>query len=126
MDFGFAPPLLGRFHGGHGFTNGSLLKPGHFVGLDNYARLLVSPDFHWAIWFSLIFAGFNVALCYAIGLGLALLLNEDVPGRAFFRIALLLPWVVPSIVSIVSWRWMMADERALLNQLITAFGGRPV
>jgi ABC-type sugar transport system permease subunit len=117
------PMVTGFFYG---FTNGSLLKPGHFVGLDNYARLLVSPDFHWAIWFSLIFAGFNVAFCYAIGLGLALLLNEDVPGRAFFRIALLLPWVVPSIVSIVSWRWMMADERALLNQLITTLGGSPV
>ncbi len=117
------PMVTGFFYG---FTNGSLLKPGHFVGLDNYLGLLASPDFLRALWFSLIFAFFNVTLCYAIGLGLALLLNEDVPGRAFFRIALLLPWVVPSIVSIVSWRWMISDERALFNQLITAFGGRPV
>jgi multiple sugar transport system permease protein len=117
------PMVTGFFYS---FTNGSLLKPGHLVGLDNYAKLIVSSDFRGALWFSLIFACFNVAVCYAIGLGLALLLNEDVPGRAFFRVALLLPWVVPSIVSIVSWRWMIADERALLNQVITAFGGRPV
>jgi len=109
-----------------GFTDSTMLKPGEFVGLDNYARLLASPDFHHALWFSFVFAVFNVIGCYLLGLGLALLMNEDVPGRGFFRVALLLPWIVPSIVSIVSWRWLIADQNALFNQIIKAFGGSPI
>lgn len=110
----------------YGFTNGSLLKAGEFVGLSNYTDLLKSPEFHRAAWFSLVFAFFNVIGCYLLGLGLAMLMNMDIPGRGFLRVALLLPWIVPSIVSIVSWRWLMADQHALFNQIITAFGGKPV
>jgi len=41
-------------------------------------------------------------------------------------VVFLLPWIVPSLVAIVSWRWLMNDEGALFNQIITAFGGKPV
>lgn len=119
-----AYPMLTGFY--YGFTSGSLLKFGKFVGFDNYIRLLQSTDFLHALWFSFIFAAFNVIGCFALGLGLALLLNQEVPFRGFFRVALLLPWIVPSIVSIVSWRWMMADQHALFNQIIGLFGGSPV
>jgi ABC-type sugar transport system permease subunit len=119
-----AYPMITGFY--YSFTDGSLLKPGDFVGLSNYVDLLGSTDFHRAALFSLVFALFNVAGCYVLGLSLALLMNQDMPGRAFFRIALLLPWIVPSIVSIVSWRWLMADQNALFNQIIRAFGGSPV
>jgi ABC-type sugar transport system permease subunit len=117
------PMALGFYYG---FTNGTLLRPGAFVGLQNYITLLGSADFWNAVAFSLVFAGANVAGCYAFGLALALLLNLDLPGRGFFRTALLLPWIVPSIVAIVSWRWMLADENALINRLITAFGVGPI
>lgn len=119
-----AYPMLTGFY--YGFSSGTLLKAGKFVGLANYMRLFQSPDFVNALWFSLIFAVFNVIGCYVLGLGLALLMNMDVPFRGFFRVALLLPWIVPSIVSIVSWRWMMADQNALFNQVIAAFGGSPI
>ncbi|CAM2155547.1 multiple sugar transport system permease protein [Pararobbsia alpina] len=109
-----------------GFMNGTLLRPGTFVGLDNYVHLAASDDFHNALWFSVVFAVFNIIGCYSLGLALALLTNQHLPGRGFFRIALLLPWIVPSIVSIVSWRWMIADERALINQVIVGLGGQPV
>lgn len=117
------PMVLGFLYG---FSDSTMLKHGAFVGLDNYTRLLSSADFHHALFFSLIFAVFNVLGCYLLGLGLALLMNEDVPGRAFFRVALLLPWIVPSIVSIVSWRWLIADQNALFNRIIQYFGGSPI
>ena len=119
-----AYPMVTGFY--YSFTDGSLLKHGNFVGLSNYIELLGSADFRHAAIFSLVFAVFNVIGCYALGLGLALLMNKDMPGRAFFRIALLLPWIVPSIVSIVSWRWLMADQHALFNQIIGLFGGSPI
>ena len=110
----------------YGLTDGTLLRPGSFVGLKNYWTLIGSADFRNALTFSAVFAIFNVAGCYVIGLGFALLLNLDFPGRGFFRTALLLPWIVPSIVAIVSWRWMLADERAFFNSLITPFGVGPI
>ncbi len=93
------PMILGFLYG---FTDSTMLKQGHFIGLENYIDLLAAPDFRNALLFSLIFALFNVIGCYALGLGLALLMNEELPFRGFFRVALLLPWIVPSIVSIVS------------------------
>ncbi|WP_423066108.1 carbohydrate ABC transporter permease [Devosia sp. CN2-171] len=107
-------------------TDGSLMKPGKFVGIDNYLGLLESPAFYHALRFSAIFAVCNVVGCYLLGLGLAMLLQQDMPGRGILRVLLLLPWIVPSLVAIVSWRWMVADDRALFNQVITFFGGSPI
>ncbi|WP_261339147.1 carbohydrate ABC transporter permease [Rhizobium leguminosarum] len=110
----------------YSFTNGSLLKAGKFVGLRNYGKLLSDPSFWHALRFSLYFAIANIVGCYSLGLGLALLLQKDFPGRALFRVLLLLPWIVPSLVAIVSWRWMINDDKALFNQIIVFFGGDPV
>ncbi|WP_246622393.1 carbohydrate ABC transporter permease [Rhizobium laguerreae] len=110
----------------YSFTNGSLLKAGKFVGLRNYGKLLSDPSFWHALRFSLYFAVANIVGCYSLGLGLALLLQKDFPGRGLFRVLLLLPWIVPSLVAIVSWRWMINDDKALFNQLIVFFGGDPV
>ncbi|WP_245489809.1 carbohydrate ABC transporter permease [Rhizobium ruizarguesonis] len=110
----------------YSFTNGSLLKAGKFVGLRNYGKLLTDPSFWHALRFSLYFAVANILGCYSLGLGLALLLQKDFPGRGLFRVLLLLPWIVPSLVAIVSWRWMINDDKALFNQIIVFFGGDPV
>lgn len=108
------------------FTDGSLLKPGHFIGWNNYVKLFQSPAFWHSLTFSLLFAICNIIGCYGLGLGLALLLHQDFPGRNALRVVFLLPWIVPSLVAIVSWRWLMNDEHALFNQIITLFGGNPV
>jgi multiple sugar transport system permease protein len=110
----------------YSLNSGSLLRAGEFVGLANYAALFSMEAFHGAALFSFLFALCNVVGCYLLGLGLAMLMNLDVPGRGFFRIALLLPWIIPSVVSIVSWRWMLADRTAPINLLIEALGGDPI
>lgn len=110
----------------YSLRDGSLLKAGDFVGLANYAALWRMPDFRYALQFSALFAICNVIGSYVVGLGLALLLNKDVPGQGFFRVALLLPWIIPSIVSIVSWRWMIADQNGLFNQALGIVGLGPI
>jgi ABC-type sugar transport system permease subunit len=110
----------------YSLNEGSLLKLEGFVGLDNYRALLSKPDFRHALVFSAIFAVFSVLGSYIIGLGLALLLNQELPGRGFFRVALLLPWVIPSIVSIASWRWLIADQNGLVNQALGLVGLGPI
>ncbi|TDF93315.1 sugar ABC transporter permease [Paenibacillus piri] len=106
--------------------NGSLLKAGDFIGLDNYAKLMTMPDFWHSLYFSSVFAVFSVIGSYAVGLGLALILNKDIIGRGFFRVALLVPWILPSVVSIVGWRWLIGDQTGLFNTIITGMGFEPV
>jgi multiple sugar transport system permease protein len=106
-------------------TNSSLLGPGAFVGLDSFKTVLASPDFDGAVVFTVLFALCAVVGSYTVGLLLALLLNTPVWGRGFFRAALLIPWVIPPIVSIVSWRWML-DQSGLINSVLTALGLQPI
>lgn len=117
-------PFAAGFY--YSLQDGTLLQTGAFVGLQNYLDLMTRPEFHNALRFSAIFALFGVFGSWAVGLGLALLLNRDIPGRGFFRVALLLPWILPSIVSIVSWRWMIGDQTGLVNVVLGFFGIRPI
>ncbi|MBV8377585.1 MAG: sugar ABC transporter permease [Verrucomicrobia bacterium] len=105
---------------------GNLLSTGGFVGLGNYWRLFQSPGFYNALWFSFVFAFFNVSISYLIGLALALFLNLDFPGRGFCRVALLIPWIVPAVVSIVSWKWLIADRGGLVNIILSSLGLGPI
>ena len=109
------PLATGLFYS---LNEGSLFRLDGFVGLSNYRDLLAKPDFRHALLFSGIFAVCSVIGSYVVGLGLALFLNQELPGRGFFRVALLLPWVIPSIVSIASWRWLIADQNGLVNQAL--------
>lgn len=110
----------------YSLSDGSLIKQGTFVGIANYWKLLSMADFAHSLYFSAKFAFFSVIGSYAIGLGLAVLLNKDVPGRGFFRVALLVPWIVPSIVSIISWRWMLGAQEGLVNSFLVWLGFKPV
>ena len=110
----------------YSFHKGTLLGRGAFVGLQNYERLFSSPDFYHSLWFSFIFALFNVVFSYLIGLALALFLNLDFPGRGICRVFLLLPCIVPAVVSIVSWKWLIADSGGLVNILLSDFHLGPI
>lgn len=110
----------------YSLSTGSLIKPGVFVGLSNYIKLLESPAFYSSLQFSVEFAIANIAGCYTLGLGLALLMQKGVPGEGVFRVLFLVPWIVPSLVGVVSWRWLVGDEAAFVNRLIKLGGGSPI
>jgi len=110
----------------YSLQDGTLLQSGAFVGLANFVQLFSMPDFRHALWFSLLFAVFSVFGSWVLGLLLSLLLNQEFPARGFFRVALLLPWIIPSIVSIVSWRWMISDQSGLVNVMLQGFGIKPI
>ena len=107
-------------------SSGSLIKQGGFVGLANYLKLLQSPTFYNSLEFSVGYAIANIAGCYTLGLGLALLMQKGIPGKGIFRVLLLLPWIVPSLVGVVSWRWLVGDEAAFVNRIIKWAGGNPI
>ncbi|MFF4651646.1 carbohydrate ABC transporter permease [Streptomyces sp. NPDC001380] len=94
-----------------------------WVGFDNYKDILFgdgSYDRFWShfVW-TIVWTAVCVGLHYGIGLGLALLLNRDnLRGRTFYRMMLILPWAVPTFVTIFSWRLMLADDGGIVNSAL--------
>ncbi|WP_405009458.1 carbohydrate ABC transporter permease [Kitasatospora sp. NBC_01539] len=91
----------------------------HWVGLRNYTDILTGannqfwPHLVWTIGWTVA----CVALTYAIGLALAVVLNRDMRARGLYRMLLILPWAVPTFVTIFAWRLVLADDGAV-NQLL--------
>ncbi len=117
------PTLTGIYYS---TKSGNFLQLGHFVGLANYGRVLTLPSFWHSVGFTALFSLFGVFGSYAIGLLLALLLDKDVIGRGFFRVVLLVPWVIPSVVSIAGWRWLIGSQSGFVNTLLGYLGIHPV
>ncbi|MEU6004847.1 sugar ABC transporter permease [Streptomyces sp. NPDC047453] len=92
-----------------------------FIGLDNYQDILFGPTSYDRFWSHFLWTVFWTAACvflhYTIGLGLALMLNQKLRGRTFYRLLLVLPWAVPAFVTVFSWRIMLADS-GVLNQVL--------
>lgn len=102
--------------------NGSLLRLGKFVGIRNYLNVLTDPAFWSAASFTLLFTVCGVFGSWLVGFGLAVLLKPNFPGRNIFKVLLLLPWIVPIVVTSMSWNWLVATPRSLLPQLAETLG----
>jgi multiple sugar transport system permease protein len=102
--------------------DGSLIDAGDFVGLENYVKVLTDPTFWAAARFTLIFTLVGVFGSWLVGLALAILLKTRIPGKGLFKVLLLLPWVVPVVVSATSWNWLVATPQSPLPILAQALG----
>ncbi|AXK44202.1 carbohydrate ABC transporter permease [Brachybacterium saurashtrense] len=102
--------------------DGSLIADGSFIGLQNYADALSSPRFWKSAGVTLVFTLLGVFGSWAIGLALALLLRLRTPGRSVFRVLLLLPWVVPVVVSSTSWNFLVGTPDSLAPTLARLLG----
>lgn len=96
-----------------------------FVGAENYLRLLKDATFWISLRVTLIYATATVLVELPLAFGIALLLNEDIGGRWFYRGLLLLPWVMPNIAAAVIWGWMYSADYGLVNYYLTRIGLLP-
>ncbi|WP_454697567.1 carbohydrate ABC transporter permease [Arthrobacter humicola] len=107
--------------------DGDLLQTGNFVGGENFATVLSSPAFWKAAQFTLWFTIVGVFGSWLVGLGLALLLRTKIPAGPTFKVLLLLPWVVPIVVSSTAWNWLVATPDSLVPSLFRNLGlGTPL
>src|ERR1700719_3132050 len=106
------------------FTNQSLIDPGHsvYIGLENYFKLLREPVFQEALTHSLELTVFAVALQVLLGLIMAHLLIQKVPGIHFFRSVAMITWVLPIIASVVMFRFITLPNYGLINILLKDIG----
>lgn len=92
----------------------------NFVGLDNYVKFFTSNNLGKVMYATFMYVVLGVTLTYLVGLGTALLLNARKKGGALFRVILILPWVIPQVVLVLIWKWMLNPQYGIINWLLTA------
>ena len=100
------------------FQNKTAGAPGRFIGLANYRELLASEQFLRTVWNTFVYTGLGVALKFCVGLGMALVLNQERFCNNFFRSFLLIPWAIPTVISALNWRWIYDDASGLINNVL--------
>lgn len=106
------------------FTDAFLDDPSVYsmVGIDNLIEVFNDHSWRLAVRNTLTFTVISVAIETALGLAIALLINEAIPGRGLARAAILVPWAIPVVVSTKIWEWMLNDQFGVINKLLEALG----
>ncbi|WP_169926322.1 carbohydrate ABC transporter permease [Petrotoga miotherma] len=89
-----------------------------FSGLSNFSRLFNDPSFWRAFYNTLIFVGVTVPIELFLGFLLALVANKAMKGRSIIRVALLIPWALPTALNALAWRWMYNTDYGLFNSIL--------
>jgi multiple sugar transport system permease protein len=92
-----------------------ILRSTEYVGFDKWGEVLTSKQTINGTLLSLYFAGIAVVLSFLLSLGIALVLNQDFPGRGFLRAMILLPWAVSEVVTATMWTIILEPNWGVLN-----------
>jgi multiple sugar transport system permease protein len=101
---------------------GTLLTTGDWVGLTNYVNLLQDPTFISAFVFGFKFAVVSVLVHLLIGLAIALLINQQFRGSTVARITGLFPYLIPTVIVMTVWSWILSPSHGIVNNLLVHFG----
>ena len=105
------------------FTDEQLLRPGQFIGFENYARAFTDDAaFYKALQVTLTWIVIAVPLFLLTGLAVALLLNQKVPGMGFFRTILYVPAVLSGVAIAVLWFTLLNSDLGAVNQFLRSIG----
>jgi multiple sugar transport system permease protein len=98
-----------------------------FVWFDNYVNLLSEPLFAHALEFTLGFTTMAVIVQVGLGLAVALFLHARIPGRNVIRALMLMPLMMPPVITALMWKIMMASTNAgILNYMVSFIGVGPI
>jgi ABC-type sugar transport system permease subunit len=104
------------------FTNRQIGRPGQFVGLANYAYLFGQPSFLASIRNTITLVVTVQVLKLVFGLGIAVLLNQQIRARNFWRALILLPWAMPAFVAYLTWKLLYAPQGGAFNMILIGSG----
>jgi raffinose/stachyose/melibiose transport system permease protein len=100
-----------------------------FVGLDNFRRILIDKIFMKAVSNALLIVAFSLGIQLPLSLGLAIMVGRDLPGRAFFRAALFMPYVLSEVITAIIWLGLFNPDpqRGFINALLVLIpGSKPI
>lgn len=95
---------------------------GEFVGLKNFIKVFNDGIFREAMWNTFWYTGVTTVFKLALGLWLALLLNRNFKGKAYLRAAILLPFIIPTVLSTFAWKWMFDPTFSVINWALFKVG----
>ena len=90
-----------------------------FNGLANYLNIFQDPVFHQAGMNTLLFTLGSIIPQFVLGLALALFFARKFPLSRFLRALLLLPWLLPLVVSSTIWKWLFDQTNGIIDQFLT-------
>ena len=93
-----------------------------YVGTGNIVRALQDPEVQHSFWITLVYAAGTLVIGIAIGLGLAVILDQALPGRTLFRAVLLIPYLTSVSIIGLLWRNILDPQVGILNRLLDALG----
>ncbi len=100
-------------------------QTGHFIGLANFAADFRDPIFWRVAINTFVYTGVATLLKMVGGLGLALAMNQHFRMKNLVRALLLLPFIVPTVLSTVAWMWMLDPAFSVVNRLLIGLGVAP-
>ena len=105
-----------------GFTDAKVGRAGHWIGLENYGFLLGDSVTRLALFNTLFYTVVASAAKFALGLWLALLLNQNIRFKTFFRAVILLPYIVPTALSAIAFWWLYDAQFSIISWVLVKLG----
>jgi multiple sugar transport system permease protein len=98
-----------------GFTDARIGRPGIFIGLENYVSLFDDDVFWLSVFNTIVYTVVATVLKFGLGLWLALLLNHALPFKAIIRAVVLLPYIVPTVLSAIAFWWIYDPQFSIVS-----------
>jgi len=105
-----------------GFTDTRLGRPGIWIGAENYEFLYEDSIFWLSVFNTILYTTVASIFKFGLGLWLALLLNRHLPFKAFLRAIVLLPWVVPTVLSGIAFWWIFDAQFSVISWALIQLG----
>src|SRR6476469_3874200 len=105
-----------------GFTDTKVGRAGHFIGIENYQFLWGDSVTRLALFNTLFYTVVASVIKFALGLWLAILLNERIPFKTFFRTVILLPYIVPTALSAIAFWWIYDSQFSIISWTLVKMG----
>src|ERR1700687_1463722 len=104
------------------FTDARIGRPGAFIGIENYEWLWGDSVFWLSVFNTLLYTVVASIIKFAVGLYLAVLLNHSLPFKAIIRSVVLIPFIVPTVLSAIAFWWLFDPQFSIISWSLTKLG----
>lgn len=105
------------------FTDWDYMTPEYnYVGVENYTAVLTNSSFWSAFKTTFLFAIGTIIPIIILGLSVALLLGNEIKGKAIYRFLVFSPWVTPTVAISIVWSWIFEPKGGLANEILVNLG----
>ena len=105
-----------------GMTDVKVGRPGHFIGIANYLWLFEDAVFWLSVYNTFLYTVVASIVKFGLGLWLAMILNNHVPFKAFIRAIVLMPFIVPTVLSALAFWWIYDSQDSVISWILIEMG----